>query len=129
MESKYSLKVGLSMLAIVAVLTIAACGGAANNAAANGGKGKPTTTPLIVYTDAMDDECPEDIERETKGLAGLDQVECDVDKKMVKAYPKQGEAISVKALWEAVDKAINHEGKKVVKIDAPDGMVTAKPDK
>lgn len=129
MVSKHSLRVGFLMLMIAAVLVVAGCGGAANNAAANGGNSKPTTTPLIVYTDAMDDECPEDIERETKGLAGLDQVECDVDKKTVKAYPKQGETISVKALWEAVDKAITHEGKKVVKIDGPDGMVTAKPDK
>ncbi|MCA8934981.1 MAG: hypothetical protein KDB68_02140 [Planctomycetes bacterium] len=120
--------VGNAMLVIAVVLVMTACGGAGNNAAANDGGTKASTTPLIVYTDHMDDECPEDIERETKGIAGLDRVECDVPKKTTKVYPKAGATLSIKAVWEAIDKALEGEGK-VEKVDGPDGMVTSKPDK
>lgn len=127
MKVNRSFKFSAGTLVAAFVMFLAACGGGANNAPANGGGSAAATTPLIVHTDHMDEECPEDIERETKGISGLDRVECDIEKKTTKVYPKKGETLSIKAVWEAIDKALEGEGK-VVKIDGPDGIVTSKPE-
>lgn len=122
--------VGFMVIALVVFMT--GCGGAGNTANTSGGKAKPTTTPYIVTAPEMDDDdCVAEVERDIPKVEGVDQVECDMAKRTVKVYPKQGAEISLRKLWEAFE-AIPFDGTKepkITKIDGPSGVITSKPDK
>ena len=67
-----------------------------------------------------------DITAEVMKVQGVDHVDCDLVKKIATVYPKEGAELSVKELWEAVDRTPTD---KTAKIDGPTGVFTTKPDK
>lgn len=124
----------------VAVLTaaVALSGGCGDKPAPDKGgtpkkedKGDPKPsakgeTPYVATVPEMEDEgCVANIKKHVEKLPWVAKVECDIPNKKATVTPKAGAKASARELWEAFEKS----GEKASKLDGPDGLFTAKPEK
>ncbi|MCA9176908.1 MAG: heavy-metal-associated domain-containing protein [Planctomycetales bacterium] len=82
----------------------------------------PTYTTMIVK-DMHCADCAKKIARKLYALPGVKEVRADVKKNTAYVVANQGEQLSPKAMWEAVEAA----GFKMVKMTGPGGSFTSKP--
>ncbi len=84
---------------------------------------KAPATFTITLSDLDCPSCAKKLAAKLLALEGVAKVETDVETQTAKITMKPKATITAKILWEAVEK-----GKKTpVKIEGPDGTVTAKP--
>jgi|EndMetStandDraft_3_1072993.scaffolds.fasta_scaffold181300_1 copper chaperone CopZ len=83
----------------------------------------PITYTTIHVQDMHCGECAKTIARKLYALPGVVEVRADVSKNLAYVVPQKDKTVGSKAIWEAVESA----GFRVVKLESPQGVYTAKP--
>lgn len=104
---------------ISAVLTLALLFGLANAATVKAAESTVTT----ITVGEMCGGCVKAITAKLQPMSGVAKVQCDVKTKRVYILPVQGQVLSPRVLWEAMDEI----GKTPTKLAGPSGTFTSKP--
>jgi Cu+-exporting ATPase len=106
----------VNLLAVLAVLAVGL-------AVATPSRANPPVQTTINIPDLDCGGCAKKVAAKLAEVAGVGAVKPDVEGKKVLVTPKQGQAPSPRALWEAVEKA----GKTPKRLEGPTGTYSAKP--
>jgi copper chaperone CopZ len=87
--------------------------------------GSPPAYTVLTLEKMHCESCAKRIAGKLYEVAGVEKVQVDVEKKLMWVHPKTGVQPSPRALWEAVEKGADRP----IRLQAPSGVFTAKPQK